>query len=76
METEERTIAWTDGYSIKLDQRLFFFHHGDGYFDDRGVEVVPEYRAEVGLLSRRRGPGRPVKQQQFGGQIVLRLLSL
>mgnify|MGYP003307879992 FL=1 len=72
METEERTIAWTDGYSIKLDQRLFFFHHGDGYFDDRGVEVVPEYRAEVGLLSRNvvvQGDDQS-KQQQFGGQIV------
>ena len=59
-------------YSIKLDQRLFFFHHGDGYFDDRGVEIVPEYRAEVGLLSPNvvvQGDDQS-KQQQFGGQIV------
>ena len=74
METEERIITSVaeGGSSLTLDQRLFFFHEGDGYWDETGREVVPEYRAEVGLLSRNvivQGDDQS-KQQQFGGQIV------
>ena len=53
LETEERYIdsVSDDGRTVTLTQRLYFQHLGDGYWDETG-EIVPEYRAEVGLLTR------------------------
>ena len=73
LETEERYIdsVSADGRTITLTQRLYFDHLGDGYWDETG-EIVPEYRAEVGLLTRNvvvQGDEQS-KSQQFGGQIV------
>ena len=73
LETEERYVqeVSADGRTITLTQRLYFDHLGDGYWDETG-EIVPEYRAEVGLLTRNvvvQGDEQS-KSQQFGGQIV------
>ena len=74
LEAEERFIESVseDGRTVELTQRLYFDHHGDGYLDAEGEDLVPEYRAEVGLLTRNVVvQGDDVsKRQQFGCQIV------
>lgn len=76
LETEELYIeeVLDGGYTLRLKTILYFDHWGLGYVDPvTGEELVPEYRAEVGRLTRNvvvQGDDTFSKRQQFGAQII------
>lgn len=76
LEAEERYIdqVFDGGYRISLSKALYYDHWGTGYVDTAtGKAAVPEYRAEVGRLTRNvvvQGDETFSKRQQFGGQII------
>ena len=75
-DTEEAYIAAVrdGGYTLELTRTLTYNHWGDGYIDPvTGVDQIPEYRAEVGRLTRNviiQGDDNS-KREQFGVQVVL-----
>ena len=75
-DTEEAYVAAVKdgGYTLELTRSLTYDHWGNGYVDPAtGVDLIPEYRAEVGRLTRNviiQGDD-DTKREQFGVQVVL-----